>query len=129
MKFSDTPNLEMQQKLKEEPTDRYLSRVTNAVTGPMAVTAGPGMPAHDGRPGQRVVGDDPVLLEKTAHVRKPKEKLMEFIARTGMSPNQMHTLSKEEILRFVETVSAHESVAPPPGSFGRPVPQRFTLDA
>jgi len=125
----DSANIEMQHQLSQEKSDRFLSRLIKSVTGPLPVLAGPGLSARDGHPGQPVVGDDPELLAKTQHVRKPKERLMEFIARVGMSPNQMRTLSKEEISRFVATVSQHEQLNAPAGMFGQPAPQRFVLEA
>jgi len=129
MHLSTTENIAMSQKLTEELSERFLARLVKSVTGPMQVVSGPGLAAHDGRPGQKPTGDDAELLAKTQHVRKPQERLMEFIARTGLSPLQMRAMSKDEISRFVAIVSGHAQEAKPTGTFGQRAPQKFVLES
>jgi hypothetical protein len=126
----DSANIKMAHDLAQEPTERYLSRLIKSVTGPMPVSAGPVQATREGRPFLKSIGDDAELLEKTKHVRRPKECLMEFYARTGIGAHQVRTLSMADLNTLVETVSKNEAVQPPQaGAFGRPAPQRFVLEA
>jgi hypothetical protein len=125
----DSANVQMAHKLAEESTERYLSRVIKSAA-PMVIAAGPAPGTREGKPGPKVVGDDPELLDCTSHVRATKETMMQFFARTGLGAHQIRTMSKSEITKFVATVSIHEEVKPPQaGVFGGPAPQRFVLEA
>jgi len=124
----DSANVQMSHKLAEESTDRYLARVIKSA-GPMVITAGPAPGTREGKPGPKVLGDDAELLEKTKHVRRSKECLMEFYARTGVGAHQVRTLSKSDITTLVETVSKNEDLQPPISAFGGPAPRRFVLEA
>jgi hypothetical protein len=127
----DSANVQMSHKLAEESTDRYLARLVRNAE-PMVCVAGPAPATREGRPGPKFIGDDTELMEKTKHVRKPKERLMEFYARTGIGAHQVRTLSKPALTALVQTVSANanEDVKPPQaGAFGRPAPQKFLLEA
>jgi len=71
------------------------------------ITAGPDYVTTNGTHWKRQP-DDAELLEKTDHVRLPKETLLEFMARTGCGSNQIRTSTKEEIFRFVRRITANQ---------------------
>lgn len=124
----DSANVKMAHALAQESTERHVSRLIKSVTGPMVITAGPTPGTREGKPGPKVLGDDKELLDRTAHVRSKNEPMNSFYARVGLGPNQILTMSKSEITKFCETVSANEDVQPPTSSF-RPLPQKFVLEA
>jgi len=80
----------------------HIARLMARVTGPMPLISTTAQPTREGVPGPRVIGDDPELLALTQHVRKPKEPLMSFYARTGIGPAQIRDLSKAELSDRVE---------------------------
>jgi hypothetical protein len=127
--MSNSENLQTVRNLAEPSTGGYISRLLKSVSGSMPIVAGLAPGTREGIPGPRSIGDDPVLLEKTAHVRAKKEKMMEFFARTGLGAYQIRTMSKGEISKFVEVASANEDIKPPQMSiYGKPAPQNFVLD-
>jgi hypothetical protein len=129
-KMQDSANIKMANDLAQEPTARYLTRLIKNVTGPMPVLAGPVQATREGRPFLKAIGDDAELLARTEHVRTKNEPLISFYARVGLGPGQIRVMSKSDISKFVEIVSANEDVKPPQaGAFGRPAPQRFMLEA
>src|SRR5690349_15181264 len=97
---------------------------------PMPVVSGtPAKPA-EGVAARPSVGDDEQLLAKTSHVRKPNERMMEFYARTGLGPAQILSYSRDEIARFVETVSSPTHPMAPSNSLApqqRRLPNKFVL--
>jgi|HubBroStandDraft_6_1064221.scaffolds.fasta_scaffold01095_10 hypothetical protein len=127
-KMQDSANLKMAHAMAEEPTGRYLARLIKNAE-PLVVIAGPALGTREGKPGPKMVGDDKELLDRTAHVRSKNEPMNSFYARIGLGPNQIRVMSKSEISKFVETVSANEDIKPPVGTFGRPAPQKFLLEA
>jgi hypothetical protein len=128
--MSDSTNVQVAFDKAEESTARFVSRLIKSAQ-PMVITAGPAPGTREGKPGPRVLGDDAELLDRTAHVRTKKETMMQFFARVGLGANQIRTMSKSEISKFVEIVSANatDDVRPPSSTFGRPAPQRFVLEA
>lgn len=50
---------------------------------------------------------DADLLARTAHVRTPGEKIMQFFARTGLGLHQLRNMTKDEIKRFVDVTTAN----------------------
>jgi hypothetical protein len=93
------------------------------------VVAGPDLTSPDGKIRFARADQDAELLEKTAHVRRPKESLMEFYSRTGCGAAQVRSSSKDEIARFVETVSRNEKEVSLETSIFEPrqAPPRFVL--
>jgi hypothetical protein len=91
-----------------EPHDSaFFARLYASVTGPMPTFGSP-LPTRDGRPVPKVIGDAQDLLDRTAHVRKPKERMMQFFARTGLGAAQIRTMTRDEIAHFVNCVSHNE---------------------
>jgi hypothetical protein len=125
----DSSNVEMQHQLAQERSETFLSRLVRGITGPMVISAGPAPGAREGRPGHRVMSDDPVLLAKTDHVRSKNEPMNSFYARVGLGPVQIRTMSRSEISHFVEVATANEEPKPPTGTFGQPAPQKFVVEA
>jgi hypothetical protein len=80
----------------------HIARLLARVTGPMPIISATAQPTREGVPGPRVIGDDPGLLDLTKHVRKPKEKMLEFYARTGIGPVEIRSLCTTELARRVE---------------------------
>jgi hypothetical protein len=80
---------------------QFLGRLLTGLR-PMTVLAGQPLPPRDGKPGQQAAAEDGVLLERTAHVRKPKETMLEFFARVGLGSAQIRSMDKGEITRFVK---------------------------
>jgi hypothetical protein len=128
----DVTNLGVAQQKAEGATNGFLSRLIARVTGPMPVISGPVQATREGRPFQKAVGDDPVLLEKTKHVRNKKETMMQFYSRVGLGAAQIRTMSKEEIAHFVEVVAANpefqERAAEALSFEPKLQPTRFNLD-
>jgi hypothetical protein len=84
---------------------------------------------RDNMPVAKLIGDAPELLEKTAHVRKAKEKMMQFHARVGLGAAQIRMMSKDEISHFVETVSKNdEGFIRAQDMEPRVLPSRIVLD-
>jgi len=125
----DSANTSMQHQLAQERSDNFLARLIKSVTGPMVIAAGPVPGTREGRPGPRAIGDDPTLLEKTAHVRTKNEPMNSFYARVGLGPKQILAMSKAEISHFVEVATANETPKAPTGMYAQPAPQRFVLEA
>jgi hypothetical protein len=75
---------------------------------------------------------DPEFAAKVAHVLKPGEKLMQFVARTCLGRTQALAMSRDEISRRVAQAEANrrEEMLPPPDLWEpkRP-PQHFLLDS
>lgn len=59
--------------------------------------------------------DDPAVLHRLRHVLRPDETLMQFHVRTGLGRQQIMTMSKDEIARFIEIVERNsaDDVQPP----------------
>ncbi len=93
-------------------TGLYMGRMLDRIIPPI-VLAGPDYSTPDGRLRLKRQGEDQALLEKTAHVRRPKETMMEFFARVGLGAAQIRTMNKEEISRFVEVATKQEIEAGP----------------
>jgi hypothetical protein len=92
----------------QPPDHGFIARLT-ASAGPSVTYGYYGLPARDGKPAPKLIGDDAFLLEKTSHVRRHKEKLMEFYARTGAGKAFILSASREEIERFCKVVAEQES--------------------
>ena len=104
----DVSNVGVSNAKAEASVGDYLKRLLARVTGPMPVVGGStGLPSREGMPGRKAPSDDPVLLEKTAHVRKSKETMMQFFSRIGLGPGRIRTMSKAEISRFCEVVMSN----------------------
>ncbi len=105
MNLNDSTNLQVARQKSERTHSDFLSRLVASVTGPMTISAGPGLPSVEGLPGRAVTGDDPTLLEKTKSVRGRGERLIQLMARTGIGLAQLRSFSVREIEHFVDTVS------------------------
>ena len=101
-------------RVPEPQIDSQILRRLFARCGPMVVVAGPTEGPGLNNPVQKIA--EPYdLLSKTGHVRKwirearkeREETILEFIARTGLSPGQIRSMSKTEIKRFVEQAEAN----------------------
>ncbi|HXX20517.1 MAG TPA: hypothetical protein VEJ46_14025 [Candidatus Acidoferrum sp.] len=55
--------------------------------------------------------EDPEFHARVRHVLRPKESLMQFIARTGLGRPQAVAMSRDEITRFVENADANNLAA------------------
>jgi hypothetical protein len=106
-------------KVAGEPTSQmsigqYLGRLLKRSRPTVVISGQPDKPV-DGRPGHRFVGVDvdTELLERTAHVRKPKETMMQFFSRVGLGASQIREMSKDQITHFVEVVSQQETAVEP----------------
>lgn len=120
----DSSNKQSQQDKAQGSVASYLARVLASVTGPMPILGGVGLPPVDGRPSRTLIAEDPELLERTRHVRRPHERLMEFWARGGPGPGQLRQMTRSEISAFMRQVelNAKDDVKPPP-TFVTPVPK------
>lgn len=93
----------------QPPDHGFIARLTASATVPMPTLGYYAAPGRDGRPAPKVVGDDPILLEKTSHVRKVKEKMGQFFARSGLGASQIRSMTRDQIATFVYVVSQNES--------------------
>jgi hypothetical protein len=95
----------------------------------MTTTGYHAAPSRDGKPAPKVTGDDPDLLQRTAHVRGPKERMGEFFSRVGLGAAQIRTMSKAEISHFVEVISKNDPGYVRAQDFApRVFPKTFLLD-
>jgi hypothetical protein len=95
-------------------------------------TFGPIIDAYRNAPRLKPVdlNDDPSVLGRIKHVLKPKEKLLEFYARTGLGKSQLMTMSRDEIKCFVAQAEANrkqEPLPPPEAYEPRRIPARMML--
>jgi hypothetical protein len=81
---------------------QYLANLVRAARPPQ-VCGGPDYSTPNGVKWARTA-EDSDLLAKTVSVRSKDEKLIELMARTGISLHQLRTLTMQEIERFVRTV-------------------------
>ena len=71
---------------------------------------------------------DPETIERVRHVLRPKEKLLEFFARTGLGKAQVATMTRSQITRFVEQVERNKANEPSTAHFEpRGVPRTITI--
>ena len=107
----------------------FIHRLLSSWTAPMQVVSGVVNTAPvDNRVPRIVVGDDQNLLNKTAHVRRKNEKILELVARTGISPNQIREFSKVEIAKFVALSEQNAMEEPPRTIFEqKPMPNRIKI--
>ena len=106
-----------------------LDRILN-VKAPMPVMGGPDPVPTDSAIMRTRVSDDAELLKRTEHVRRPKEVMMQFYARTGLGKSQILTMTKDEISKFVEIAeqSAKDTAQVNVRDFEpKRVPPRFVL--
>ncbi len=75
--------------------------------------------------------DDPVFLAAIKETLKPKEKLMEWVARTGCSKQQALSFSKKELAQFIENAEANFAELEPNGGYipqeKKVRPERYTM--
>jgi len=103
-------------------------RALFAGLSPMRVVAGPAPKADKDGKVRPIDGDDEALLAKTRHVRRQGERLMELIARTGISVGQLRTMDEAEIARFCRAAESNEPWKAVADEFSpRPVPIKFIL--
>jgi hypothetical protein len=88
--------------------ERHVNALLHRIAPPVVV-AGPSYSTPSNGMKWKQLGDDPVLLEKTSHVRRDKEHLGEFYSRIGLGKSQILEMSKSEITRFCETVEKNGS--------------------
>jgi len=81
--------------------------------GPLRVVSGCAPTTDPDGKLRPVVGEDQVLLEKTKHVRRKDEKMMQFFARTGIGKSQILSLTKDELARLVAVASQNEGADAP----------------
>lgn len=108
--MKDSTNIGVANAKAEASVGDYFKRLLARVTGPMPIVGGSALPSREGMPGKPLMGvnADKELLEKTAHVRKPKECMMEFFSRIpACGAHFIRNHSKEEIKRLVEVVMAN----------------------
>jgi hypothetical protein len=88
---------------------KFLSRLVSSVRGPMPIVGGSGLPPVDGKPGRKVTGvdADPVLLDRTKHLRKKNESMMGFFARTCIGAHAVRTVSRNELDRLYQVALAN----------------------
>jgi len=98
----------------EMSVGQYLGRLLKRSRPTVVISGQPDKPV-DGRAVRRFVGVDAdiELLERTAHVRKPKETMMQFFSRVGLGVSQIREMNKDQITHFVEVVSQQETVVEP----------------
>lgn len=130
--FHDSTNTGVAQKMSEVSTGNWLARILANVHAPMQIISGPALTGtREGVARARVVGDDPVLLEKTKHVRNKKETMMQFFARTGIGAHQVRTLTKDALASLVDVAtknSEYEEHSSAAVFFQpKPMPTRFLL--
>jgi len=125
----DYTNTNQKHHASQMSISSYIARELKKVDGPMQVIAGtPPTGTREGVPLPRPIGDDPELLKLTKHVRRPGEKFInQFIARTGLSPLQIRSLSPTELAKRVAT--ADENNAASGLTFADPMPatRRLTI--
>ena len=99
----------------------FIHRLLSSWNRPMSVVGGVTNNAPvDNRVPRPVISEDKELLDKTAHVRRKNEKILELVARTGISPNQIREFSKVEIAKFVALSEQNAMEEPPRRYFEAP---------
>jgi hypothetical protein len=63
-------------------------------------------------PAQLASIEQPILLEKTKKVRKDNEKVIELIARTGISLDQLLHWNKQQISDFCQQIEINQADDP-----------------
>jgi len=110
-----------------EPTfDQILGAMTRAYLN------APKMRTVSGTDANGVLPDeDSALLAKTSHVRRKNERLIELVARCGISPMQIREWDLDRIRKFCAQaeVNAADLEAPPATVFTRrqPAVQRLSI--
>ncbi len=129
MPLASSENVGASQQKNQGTEGQAIMRMLSRVTGPMQVVGGSALPPRDGRPAMRVGGveADSELLEKTKHVRRKGELMMQFFARTGCGAWQIRTSSKSEIAHFCETAQQNEEPIPSTLFEAKRVPPKFIL--
>lgn len=99
-----------------QPTiGQWIGKALDAITGKMRPVD------HDA---------DIEVRDRVRHVMKPKEKLMEFYARTGLGKPQIMIMSRDEISLFVEQAErnrAAEALPRPQAFEPKQPPHKFLL--
>jgi hypothetical protein len=125
----DSSNLNAAHQASQMSMGTFLAREIVKVTGPMPVVGGLAPSGtNEGRPHAKVVGDDEELLQLTAHVRKPKERLMEFYSRCGIGPGQIRSFTPDELTRRVE-IATQNNLDDLVAFESRPVPTKLFINA
>jgi hypothetical protein len=98
---------------KKDPITAVITKMidTEIRKGRMPIVGNHAMPPREGRTSPPVVGDPPEILAKLSHVLRPKEKLTQFHARTGLGLSQIREMGRDEIARFVAIAATHERPA------------------
>jgi hypothetical protein len=127
----DSSNVGMSQEMAQSAASvgATIKRLVERVTGPLPILGGQGLPSTEGKPGKQVFGvnEDPVLLDRTRHLRKNGEQMIEWFARTSIGAHAVRNSSRDELDKMYKlAISNPENDVPAMFEIRRP-PSRFPL--
>jgi len=132
--ISQNDQLEGQVKVRqmgemEKVLEKNLNRYCRDAK-PMPVVAGRIGPARNGI-APSIAPEDPEFLARTKGLRLKNEGLVAFIARTGVSLHQIHTLAKDALKRLIEIKAQNADAVVEPKRPAKLIPDNMhvTFDA